>query len=139
MRRERLIRPTQSDKTVSIISDTVLHIKRTQRTPQRHNKAINGERDKRNALNQLQEVLIAISATTKAVINPTANMGYRRLSGSPSFCRDRAPLRHHHRHRQQERKLGSSVTAHPISIPPEMVAPEREKPGHSASTGSNQS
>ncbi len=66
------------------------------------------------------------------MINPTANIGISPVVRSPSFCRDRAPLRPSSSAPPAERELGSSVTAHPHQHPTRNGAPEREKPGHSA-------
>ncbi|KFZ96929.1 hypothetical protein DP20_3550 [Shigella flexneri] len=79
----------------------------------RHNKAINGERDKRNALNQLQEGFNRYQRHHKSGDKP--NGKHRDIAGcqeAPAFVEIERRCAHHHRYRQQERELGSSVTAH---------------------------
>lgn len=78
-----------------------------------HNKAINGERDKRNALNQLQEGFNRYQRHHKSGDKP--NGKHRDIAGcqeAPAFVEIERRCAHHHRYRQQERELGSSVTAH---------------------------
>ena len=89
----------------------------------RHNKAINGERDKRNALNQLQEGFNRYQRHHKSGDKP--NGKHRDIAGCQISSQTVGTA--------AMKEYSAAISRFtPRIMPPMMVEAEREKPGHSA-------